>query len=103
MGKMDTNIQSKMDGNALEAKNIMKTNVQQMKNEMKEMRGEMQRMGRNLQEGQKAIRTGIRGITAAPRGRGTEPASELRESVDCVGSAVEDKIIRETLGRDSCR
>ena len=54
MGKMDTNIQSKMDGmnnkmdgNALEAKNLMK-------NEMKEMRGEMQRMGLDLQAGQGA-------------------------------------------------
>ncbi len=94
---------AKMDGNALEAKNMMK-------NEMKEMRGEMQRMGRNLQEGQKAVSLGIRGIMApargeiraveckmaAPRGRGTEPASELRESVDCVGSAGEEKVIRET-------
>ena len=81
MGKMDTNIQSKMDG--------MKTNVQQMKNEMKEemkeMRGEMQQVGRCLQAG----------IMAAPRAG----ANELRGSVDCVGPAVEtseDKLIRGT-------
>ena len=101
MGKMDTNIQSKMDGmnnkmdgNALEAKNLMKKEMKEIKNGMKEeMRGEMQSMGLNFRAGQKAVSLGIRGIIApargeiraveckmaAPRGRGTEPASELRE------------------------
>jgi len=49
MGKMD-GMNNKMDGNALEAKNLMK-------NEMKEMRGEMQRMGLNLQ-GAKGSKSG---------------------------------------------
>ena len=89
MGKLDTNIQSKMDG---------------MKNEMKEMRGEMQRMGLNLQAGQKAIMAIARDETRAVELKMATPragASELRGSVDCVGPAVEDKLIRETVGRES--
>ena len=45
MGKMDTNIQSKMDAN-----------MQAFRSDMREMQGEMQRMGLDLQAGQRALK-----------------------------------------------
>ena len=57
--------------------------MENMDENVQTLRGEMQQVGRCLQAG----------IMAAPRGSTTEPT---RGSVDCVGPAVEDKLIRET-------
>ena len=64
------------------------------------MRGEMQQIGRGLQAGTAKIMAIARSEAqttvckmAAPRGDTMEPA---RGSVDCVGPAVEDNVIRET-------
>ena len=66
----------------------------EMKNQMEELRGEMQRIGRGLQAGLMAIACDetTEHKMAVPRAG----ANELRGSVDCVGPAVEDKVIRET-------
>ena len=82
---------NKMDTNAQQIKNEMKN---EMKNQMEELRGEMQRIGRGLQAGLMAIACDetTEHKMAAPRAG----ANELRGSVDCVGPAVEDKVIRET-------
>ena len=77
----------------------MDANMQAFRSDMRALRGETQNIGRGLQAGIMAsARDETRMVEckmAAPRAG----ANELRESVDCVGPAVEtgeDKIIRET-------
>ena len=98
--KMEENLKNntnEMEANTSRMENKMEANTKGMREEMKEMRGEMQKMGHGLQAGIMALvcsetRTTVCKM-AVPRGDTMEPA---RGSVDCVGPAGEDRVIRET-------
>ena len=92
--QMQNEMKANLKENAKEIKEEMKNG---MKEDMKEMQGEMQQMGRGLQAGIKAIAGEL--IMATPRAG----ANELRGSVDCVGPAGEDKLIRGTCWARSVR
>ena len=79
--KMETST-CEIKTNACRMSNKMDANMQAFRSDMRALRGETRNMGQCLQAG----------IMAAPRAG----ANELRGSVDCVGLAGEDKLIRGT-------